>query len=177
MTNNTLARVRTHKLVLIIDLVESVRLMEAHEEALIMLWQRFVHHVQAVVLPLHRGVLVKSLGDGLLLVFDDADQAVDASLALHASLTQLNTLPEPVRLRAGLHATHLYVDALDVYGQGVNVAARIARQAQPGQTCMSEAVRTALRATRCACVRDLGLCHIEHVRQPVRLCSLQVPPT
>ena len=177
MVKPLLLPARTHKFVLIVDVVESVRLMEAHEEDLIALWQGFVRHVQAQVLPRYGGTLVKSLGDGLLLLFDDANRAVDASLTLHASLAQHNTLPEPVRLRAGLHATHLYVDALDVYGQGVNVAARIARLAQPGHTCMSEAVHLALRGSQRRRAQDLGLCHIPHVRQPLRLSSLQVPPT
>ena len=133
-----------HKVVLVIDLVESVRLMAANEAAVVGHWHRFMQHAQAVVLPQWRGRLVKSLGDGLLAEFSSASDAVRAALDLHRFFDTVNTaLPhdQQLHLRAGLNGTHLYVDARDVYGHGVNLAARVASLAGPGETVVTANIR------------------------------------
>ena len=62
---------RERRTLVVVDVVESVRLMQAHEADVINRWRRFVHEVQTQVLPPFGGRLVKSLGDGLLLEFAD----------------------------------------------------------------------------------------------------------
>src|SRR5260370_34483459 len=64
------ALVRQETVVLLVDLVESVRLMQEHEAFTVRRWADFVRIVTAEILPRHRGVLVKSLGDGLLACFE-----------------------------------------------------------------------------------------------------------
>ena len=67
------------KVVLVIDLVESVRLMSADEAGTVARWHHFVLQAQAEVIPAHRGRLVKSLGDGLMVEFEQARDAVNAA--------------------------------------------------------------------------------------------------
>ncbi|TDP61671.1 TolB-like protein [Roseateles toxinivorans] len=76
---------------------------------------------------------------------------------------------EPLRLRAGLHKTELLADDEALYGIGVNLAARIAAQGQPGETLMSSAARDELVAPFDGLLQDMGLCWLKHVEQPVRL--------
>ena len=71
---------RRQKVVLVMDLVESVRLMAANEAAVVQRWHAFVQHARAQVLPARHGRHVKSLGDGLLAEFDSAPEAVQAVL-------------------------------------------------------------------------------------------------
>jgi adenylate cyclase len=133
-----------NKVVLVVDLVESVRLMASNEAAVVGHWHRFMQHAQAVVLPQRQGRLVKSLGDGLLAEFSSASQGVRAALDLHRFFNTVNTaLPDDqqLHLRAGLNGTHLYVDARDVYGHGVNLAARVASLAGPGETVVTANIR------------------------------------
>ncbi|NIN56265.1 MAG: hypothetical protein GTN91_15020 [Hydrogenophaga sp.] len=160
-----------HKTVLVIDLVESVRLMAHNEEQVVRLWRGFVHHATTEVFPPHGGRLVKSLGDGLLAEFEHPAQAVRAALALHRHFDAANqNLPaaQQLHLRAGLNATQLYVDDNDIYGQGVNLAARVADLATPGETVVTASVYDAIVVGIDAEVQDRGESYLKHWPEPVR---------
>ena len=162
---------RTQAVVLVIDLVESVRLMQLNETGVIARWRGLVRQASKTIIPSHRGRLVKSLGDGLMVEFDSASQAVDAALALHRALEADNpgTAPDQAMyLRAGLHATHVYTDDIDIYGAGVNLAARLATLAGPGETIVSATVRDALTDGLDVEIEDLGECTLRNVTQPTR---------
>lgn len=160
-----------HKVVLVIDLVESVRLMAANEAAVVNQWRGFMHHATSQVLPACHGRLVKSLGDGLLVEFDRPTDGVRAALALHQYFAPLNqTLPssQQLHLRAGLNATNLYVDENDVYGHGVNLAARVADLAAPGETLVTTSVFDGIVVGVDAEVEDRGESYLKHWPEPVR---------
>ena len=160
-----------NKVVLVVDLVESVRLMAANEAAVVGHWHRFMQHAQAVVLPQWRGRLVKSLGDGLLAEFSSASDAVRAALDLHRFFDTVNTaLPhdQQLHLRAGLNGTHLYVDARDVYGHGVNLAARVASLAGPGETVVTANIRDGIVDGIDGDLEDMGESYLKHWPEPVR---------
>lgn len=81
--------------VLIVDLVESGRLIEQDEEGAISRWLRLVEYIEQHVLPACGGRLVKSLGDGMLLEFPNSRAAVSAAFAAqHASHRESRSLPE-----------------------------------------------------------------------------------
>ena len=169
---SALALPQRQKVVLVMDLVESVRLMAARELAVIGHWRSFVQFATDSVLPRHLGRLVKSLGDGIMAEFDSPRAGVGAALELHRHFDRANRdLPpeEQLYLRAGLNATLVYVDALDIYGSGVNLAARVASLAAPGETMVTEEVRDGLVEGLDAQVEDMGECHLKHVPQPVRV--------
>lgn len=166
-----LALPRSQKVVLVMDLVESVRLMSADEAGTIARWRQFVGQASVDVLPRHHGRLVKSLGDGLMLEFEEPRHAVQAALTLHQLLGHSNAQLDPARqmhLRAGINATHVYTDALDIYGSGVNLAARLATLAGPGETVVSASVRDGLTDGLDAEMEDLGDCYLKHLEKPVR---------
>jgi hypothetical protein len=71
--------VQQETVVLLVDLVESVRLMREHEASTVRRWADFARIVTAEILPRHRGVLVKSLGDGLMARFEAVPDAVNAA--------------------------------------------------------------------------------------------------
>ena len=163
---------RRQKVVLVMDLVESVRLMAANEAAVVQRWHAFVQHARAQVLPACHGRHVKSLGDGLLAEFDSASEAVQAAQDLHAYFDHVNTrLPQDQRLylRAGLNAAQIYVDSIDIYGNGVNLAARVAALAGPGETTITTEVRDLLTDGLDGEIHDLGECYLKHVTEPVRV--------
>lgn len=164
-----------HKVVLVIDLVESVRLMAANEAAVVNQWRGFMHHATTQVLPSCHGRLVKSLGDGMLVEFDQPTDGVRAALALHQYFAPLNeTLPatQQLHLRAGLNATNLYVDENDVYGHGVNLAARVADLASPGETLVTSSVFDGIVVGVDAEVEDRGESYLKHWPEPVRTWHL-----
>ena len=168
---------RGEKVVLMIDLVESVRLMVVNESGTVSRWHRFVSNAQHVLLPAHQGHMVKSLGDGLLAEFDDCKHAVEAAFALHRSLkdthddagtAQATQGNDVMQLRAGIHSTHVWRDGVDIYGAGVNLAARLATLANPGETVVSASVYEQIVKAMDVLTEDLGHCQLRHIDTPVR---------
>jgi adenylate cyclase len=157
---------RLWRAVLIVDVVESVRLMQAHESAFIRCWRRFVDDVRQLLLPTGGGRLVKSLGDGLLLEFNDAPVAAQAAFWLHERMSLVaRSMPADAcpRLRAGLHVAEVVVDGLDIYGPGVNVAARVAALAAPGETIATVQARDQLLDGIDVHSEDLGALFVKHL--------------
>ncbi len=168
---------RSQKVVLVVDVVESVRLMEHDEVLAVKRWRAFLLRVTTEVLPETGGRLVKSLGDGLMLEFEQAESAIRAAHAMHriaglANVAEAQTAPTQFALRVGAHQTEVYTDDIDIYGRGVNLAARLAAMANPGETVVTCEVRDAITDGLDARVHDLGLCYFKHVQEPVRAWRL-----
>ena len=85
-----MALVQQETVVLLVDLVESVRLMREHEASTVRRWADFVRIATSDILPRNRGVLVKSLGDGLMARFEAVSDAVDAAAEMHRELAIQN---------------------------------------------------------------------------------------
>lgn len=169
---------KQNKVVLVMDLVESVRLMASNEASVVLQWHGFLQHAREDVLPAHGGRLVKSLGDGILVEFDEPAQAVKATLRLHRYFDDANLQRDDdhkLWLRAGLNATHLYVDDHDVFGHGVNLAARVAGLAGPGETVITANVHDALVDGVDGDMQDMGECYLKHWPEPVRTWALAPP--
>lgn len=167
-----------NKVVMVVDLVESVRLMADDEAGVVARWHGFLRHAGTDVLPAHEGRLVKSLGDGFLAEFNRADGAVRAALALQQYFGPANTgLPaeRQMHLRVGLNATHLWADDNDVYGHGVNLAARVADLGQPGDIVVTAAVRDQVVEDVDAVLEDMGESHLKHWPHPVRTWLARPP--
>jgi adenylate cyclase len=157
---------------MVLDLVESVRLMQIDEIGTIRRWLDFVDRVQRDLLPAHGGTFVKSLGDGLMLTFESVPQSLGFARALPAALHPVNRgEPEALALslRIGVHFTRILPTPLDIYGTGVNLCARIAAIAQPGQLLVSAAARDRLVMGLDGEIEDLGECFLKHVEGTCRV--------
>lgn len=168
---------RARRAIVVADVVESVRLMQDDEAGFIERWRRFVHLVRSELLPRHGGRMVKSLGDGMLLEFEHAGQAIHASLEMQRLCGTLNdgATQRGFQLRIGAHIAEVVRDELDVYGVGVNHAARLAQLARPGDVCVSADLRDAITPDVDADLEDLGECFLKHVDQPVRAYRTSAP--
>ncbi|MBC7954432.1 MAG: hypothetical protein H7Y33_01000 [Cytophagales bacterium] len=162
---------RASRTVVVVDVVESVRLMEQDEDDTIRRWQSFVGEVVTRLLPQHGGRLVKSLGDGLMLEFESVPPAIRCALAMQQAIQPYNQGRASERwmcLRIGAHVADVVVDERDIYGSGVNLAARIATLAGPQEIVVSAEVRDALVPGLDAELEDLGDCFVKHLAEPVR---------
>jgi class 3 adenylate cyclase/tetratricopeptide (TPR) repeat protein len=170
---------RVRRTIVVLDVVESVRLMQQHEADFIDRWRRFVAEVRTQVLPAHGGRLVKSLGDGMLLAFEQALPAVAAALQAQRAVARFNegrSAAAAILLRAGLHVGDVVVDAMDVYGHDVNLAARLATLATPGQCVISTDLRAELIDGLDVDIEDLGDCYLKNMDQPVRAYTIGEGP-
>lgn len=168
----------SRRAILFADLVESVRLYERFEASTIERWRAFSARVREQVAPAFGGRLVRTVGDGLLMDMGDAAAAVQTALALHAEIAHFNVGAPPeahMLLRVGLHVADVVVDEQDLWGSGVNLAARLATLAQPAQTVASLAARAGLVDGVHAGIHDLGLRYMKHLAEPVRAFVLQQP--
>lgn len=166
---------RERKAVLLADLVDSVRLMQRDEADTVSRWSRFVAEVRREVLPARGGRLIKSMGDGFLLVFDQVPAAAAAAIDLHrriALVNQQRANEAAFRLRVGINVGEVFEDALDVYGDAVNIASRVSLLAAPGESVVTADFRDGLVAGVDADVEDLGDCFLKHVTGPVRAFRL-----
>lgn len=164
--------------VLVVDVVESVRLIEENERDAVGRWQQLVERVEREVLAAHGGRLVKSLGDGLMLEFQSVQPAVRAAFAIQNACNELNMGVPPQRqmlLRMGVHTGALIAGEHDIYGRSVNLAARLTTLAGPGEIIASAEVRDQLTPLLDADVEDLGDCYLKHVNHPVRAYRVGAP--
>ena len=170
------------RVVLVCDVVESVRWMEQDEDNAVTRWQAFTQHVRSTIVPAHGGSVVKSTGDGMMIEFPTARGAVQAAAAMHAQAAvdnekhasalqdTANQAPaHHVQLRTGIHETQARRDAHDLYGHGVNLAARITTLAGPGETIVSAPVRDRLTDSLDGDIEDMGECYLKHVSEPQRV--------
>ena len=166
---------RVVRTVLVVDVVESVRLMQEDEAGTVQRWRAFVDHVVHQLLPGHEGRLVKSLGDGLMLEFPRVDTAIGVAFAMQEAAAHANVDVTPgrkVHLRIGIHVSPLVADEHDIYGHGVNLAARLTTLAGPDEIVVSADVRDQLTPALDADIEDLGECYVKHVQQPIRAFRL-----
>lgn len=163
---------------MVMDVVESVRLMEQDENGFVQRWQQLVEQTGSRILPLHGGRLVKSLGDGLMLEFDSPQDCVKAAFALQHFSRQANADQKPdtqMHLRIGAHLASFVTDQHDIYGTGVNLTARVSTLAGPGEIVVTADLRDQLAPTVDADIEDLGECHLKHVTEPVRAYRVGPP--
>jgi adenylate cyclase len=173
---------RELRVVLVCDVVESVRWMEQDEDNAVTRWQAFTQHVRTTIVPAHKGSVVKSTGDGMMIEFPTARGAVQAAAAMHAAAdadnakhaTVLQNTPAQatahhLQLRTGIHETQARRDAHDLYGHGVNLAARITTLAGPGEIIVSAPVRDHLTDSIDGDIEDMGECYFKHLKEPQRV--------
>ena len=124
----------------------------------------------------NQGRVIDMAGDSVLAVFETASGAVHSAMAIQAELAQVSaTVPDEkkMRFRIGVHLGDVMEKADGtVYGDGVNIAARLEGLAQPGAIAVSEAVQVAHRDRLEVAFRDLGEHNVKNIVHPVRAFQL-----
>ena len=123
-----------------------------------------------------QGRVVDTAGDSILALFDSATGAVAAALAIQDEIdTAAATVPEDrrMRFRIGLHLGDVMEKADGtIYGDGVNIAARLQVQAVPGGITMSESIRAAIKGNMEVRIEDLGARRFKNIAEPVHVFRL-----
>ncbi len=119
----------------------------------------------------HHGRTVKLMGDGELMEFPSVVEAVRFAVDVQCAMGERNdTVPESRRIqfRMGINVGDVVIDGDDLYGDGVNIAARLEGIAEPGGICLSRTARDQVRDRLDLDLRDLGNMELKNIARPVR---------
>lgn len=125
----------------------------------------------------HRGRIVKTTGDGALVEFASAVDAVRCAIEIQRSMAERNAaIPETHRIefRIGINVGDIIIDEGDIYGDGVNIAARVESLASPGAICLSEDAYKQVKTKLTLDANDLGEQQLKNIAQPVRVFGIRV---
>lgn len=162
--------------IVLADVVGYSRLMEADEAGTVATLKRHRSDILKPVVASHKGRIVKLMGDGVLLEFASAVSAARCAVELQSALAAANApLPEDGRivLRIGINLGDVVVEDDDIYGDGVNIAARLEAMAEPGGICISDSLYHQIQGKVDFQFDDLGEQHLKNIAHPIRIYRLR----
>jgi adenylate cyclase len=168
--------VRRLTAILAADVAGYSRLMGADEEGT---HQRLKAHLGELVTPKvaeHRGRVVKNTGDGILAEFSSVVDAVRCAAEVQRAMADRNAeTPEDKRItfRVGINLGDVIAEPDDIYGDGVNVAARLEALSEPGGICVSRVVRDQIRDKLPYPFEDKGEQSVKNIARSVRVFALR----
>ena len=166
--------------VLAADMVGYSRLMEVDETGT--LARLKTHRIELIdpAIAKNRGRIIKTTGDGMLVEFHSVADAVLCAAEIQRRMARRNTDVSPARwiqFRIGINLGDVIVEENDIFGDGVNVAARLEMLAEPGGICVSGAVRDQVghRLDDIA-FEDLGDQSVKNIARPIRVYRVRLEP-
>src|ERR1700756_1689059 len=171
-----MASIRRLAAILAADVVGYSRLMGADEEGT---HERLKTHLRELVDPKiaeHRGRIVKNTGDGFLAEFQSVVGAVKCAVEVQRGMAERNaaaTPEKPIEFRIGINLGDVIAEEHDIFGDGVNVAARLEALADPGGICVSRVVRDQVRDKLDFAFEDRGEQQVKNIARPVRVFDVR----
>jgi adenylate cyclase len=165
----TNAPVRRLAAILAADVAGYSRLMGADEEGT---HERLKGHLSALIEPKiaeHRGRIVKNTGDGFLAEFASVVDAVQCAVEMQRGMAERNAAIPPekrMEFRVGINLGDVIAEPNDIYGDGVNVAARLEALVEPGGICISRVVRDQIRDKLPYPFEDKGEQTVKNIARP-----------
>ena len=118
----------------------------------------------------HRGRIVKTTGDGMLVEFASAVDAVTCAMAIQEKMAERNNgLTPKITFRIGINIGDIIIDGDDIFGDGVNIAARVENECEPGGVCLSGSAYEQVRGKTVFTFDDVGERLLKNIDRPVRL--------
>ncbi len=157
--------------ILAADVVGFSRLMGVDEAGTLARLQALRAEAIDPVIAAHNGRMVKLMGDGALVEFGSVVDAVACAVALQNAVAEANgELPADQRIvfRIGVNLGDVIVEGDDIYGDGVNVAARLQEIAEPGGVCIAGSVFEQIKGKLDAAFDDMGAQDVKNIAEPVR---------
>ena len=126
----------------------------------------------------HNGRTVKTTGDGMLVEFASVVDAVNCAMGLQAKMADSDgSAAQGIRFRIGINVGDIIIDGDDIFGDGVNVAARVENECEPGGVCISGNAFEQVRGKTSFAFEDLGERALKNIDRPVRLYAARTAAT
>jgi TolB-like protein len=162
--------------ILVADVVGYSRLMAEDEMGTLTALKQLRAALLEPEIADHRGRIVKLMGDGALVEFGSAVDAVDCAVTIQRGMMeQYSDTPESkrIRFRIGVNLGDVIIDNDDIYGDGVNIAARLEGISDPGGICISGTVFDQVKGKLDLSLEDLGTREVKNIAEPVRVYRWQ----
>jgi len=163
--------------ILTADVVGYSRLMGKDEEGTLAALKACRRELIDPTIAEHRGRIVKTAGDGALVEFASAVDATRCAIEIQRAMAERNAaIPEDCRVefRIGINVGDVIIDEGDIYGDGVNIAARVESLASPGAICLSENAYKQIQGKLALDVSDMGEQQLKNIAQPVRVYGVRL---
>ena len=160
------------------DVAEYSRLMGVDEVGTLRRLQAYRAILDELV-AIHHGRIFNTAGDSVVADFSSATDAVECAVAVQQALARENANRPPeeqMRFRIGVHVGDVIVEGSNLYGDSVNIAARLEALAEPGGVCLSGAVRDQIGARLPVTFTALGDQHVKNIAEPIRAFMLEDLP-
>jgi adenylate cyclase len=163
--------------VLAADVAGYSRLMGRDEEGTLAQLKSFRKSLVDPAIFEYRGRIVKTTGDGMLAEFASAVDAARCAIEVQRGMAKQNTgVPqEPkIEFRIGIHLGDIIIDDNDIFGDGVNIAARLEAIAEPGGVCISDDAHRQIRGKVDVAFEDMGVQTLKNIAEPMRVWQIRV---
>jgi class 3 adenylate cyclase/pimeloyl-ACP methyl ester carboxylesterase len=162
--------------ILAADAVGYSRMMRDDESGALALLHKHRSEVIDPGIEKHRGRIVKLMGDGLLAEFSSVVEAVDCAAEIQRAMAARNAGsqgPRQMAFRIGVHLGDIIVEGDDIYGDGVNIAARLEGIAEHGGVCISRQAYDHVQKQLALGYRSLGRQNLKNIPDPVEVFAIQ----
>jgi adenylate cyclase len=163
--------------VLAADVAGYSRLMGVDEEGTLARLKAVRKALVDPAIASHRGRIVKTTGDGMLVEFASAVDAARCATEVQRNIAEQNAdVARELRIefRIGIHVGDIIIDDNDIFGDGVNIAARLEGIAEPGGVCISDDAQRQIRGKVDIVFDDMGLQTLKNITEPMRAWRLGV---
>ena len=163
--------------VLAADVAGYSRLMGIDEEGTLARLKAVRKTLVDPTIAAHRGRIVKTTGDGMLVEFASAVDAARSAVEVQRGMAEQNADVPPdnrIEFRIGIHVGDIIIDENDIFGDGVNIAARLEGIAEPGGVCISDDAQRQVRGKVDFACDDLGLQTLKNIAEPMRAWRVQL---
>jgi adenylate cyclase len=161
--------------ILAADIAGYSRLMGADEEGTLAALKASRKAVVDPTIAGHKGRIVKTTGDGMLVEFASSVDAVTCAVAIQEKMAERSASDAEPRIvfRIGINVGDIIIDGDDIFGDGVNVAARVENECEPGGVCVSGNAFEQIRGKTNFTFDDLGEKALKNIERPVRLYAVR----
>jgi adenylate cyclase len=163
--------------ILAADIAGYSRLMGEDEEGTLAQLRAHRHSVVDPKIAEHRGRIVKTTGDGLLVEFASVVEAVRCAVDIQRGMAERNLTVQPaerIEFRIGINVGDIIIEGGDIFGDGVNVAARLEGLAEPGGICVSGRVQEDAQGKLDIAFVDMGEHKLKNIARPLRAFRLRL---
>src|SRR5258707_8389492 len=159
--------------ILAVDVAGYSRLMGSDELGTLAALKAARRDIVDPAIAAHSGRIIKTTGDGMLVVFASVVDAVTCAMFVQSQMAQLKGVPQSIAFRIGINVGDIIIESDDIFGDGVNIAARVENECEPGGVWLSDDAYRQGRGKTTFWFYDVGERTLKNIDHPVRIYAVR----